>query len=136
MPTNATRAMADLLPALLQPGALITLLVLAGSVVLFISGWLAPEVTGLLAAALLATATATSAQHSGRLLLAKSSKRSSVQCTGTQSLADCETLDVTEAASLTYTTGICELTPKLNLALWLYDWEFDDVHIITRVHYV
>ncbi len=45
--------MADLLPALLQPGALITLLVLAGSVVLFISGWLAPEVTGLLAAALL-----------------------------------------------------------------------------------
>ncbi|MEX0588168.1 MAG: SLC13 family permease, partial [Cyanobium sp.] len=45
--------MADLPAALLQPGALITLLVLAGSVVLFISGWLAPEVTGLLAAALL-----------------------------------------------------------------------------------
>jgi di/tricarboxylate transporter len=45
--------MADLLPALLQPGALITLVVVAGSVVLFISGWLAPEVTGLLAAALL-----------------------------------------------------------------------------------
>ncbi|MBM5819522.1 MAG: SLC13 family permease, partial [Cyanobacteria bacterium K_DeepCast_150m_m2_101] len=45
--------MVDLLPALLQPGALITLLVLAGSVVLFISGWLAPEVTGLLAASLL-----------------------------------------------------------------------------------
>lgn len=37
----------------MQPGALITLLVLAGSIVLFISGWLAPEVTGLLAAALL-----------------------------------------------------------------------------------
>ena len=49
----AERAMVDLLPALLQPGALITLLVLAGSVVLFISGWLAPEVTGLMAAALL-----------------------------------------------------------------------------------
>ncbi len=38
---------------MLQPGALITLLVLAGSIVLFIGGWLAPEVTGLLAAALL-----------------------------------------------------------------------------------
>ena len=38
---------------MLQPGALITLLVLLGSVVLFIGGWLAPEVTGLLAAALL-----------------------------------------------------------------------------------
>ncbi|MFZ9713531.1 MAG: SLC13 family permease, partial [Vulcanococcus sp.] len=45
--------MADLLVALLQPGALITLLVLAGSIVLFVTGWLAPEVTGLLAAALL-----------------------------------------------------------------------------------
>ncbi|MEX0588761.1 MAG: SLC13 family permease, partial [Cyanobium sp.] len=45
--------MAELLAALLKPDALITLLVLAGSVVLFISGWLAPEVTGLLAAALL-----------------------------------------------------------------------------------
>lgn len=45
--------MADLLSAVLQPGALITLLVLAGSVVLFVSGWLAPELTGLLAAALL-----------------------------------------------------------------------------------
>jgi di/tricarboxylate transporter len=43
----------DVLTALLQPGALITLLVLAGSVVLFVTGWLAPEVTGLLAAALL-----------------------------------------------------------------------------------
>jgi len=43
----------DLLNSLMQPGALITLLVLAGSIVLFISGWLAPEVTGLLAAALL-----------------------------------------------------------------------------------
>ena len=45
--------MADLLSAVLQPGALITMLVLAGSVVLFVSGWLAPELTGLLAAALL-----------------------------------------------------------------------------------
>ncbi|MBM5814678.1 MAG: SLC13 family permease [Cyanobacteria bacterium M_DeepCast_100m_m1_067] len=45
--------MPELSVALLQPGALITLLVLAGSVVLFISGWLAPEVTGLLAASLL-----------------------------------------------------------------------------------
>jgi len=45
--------MSELSVALLQPGALITLLVLAGSVVLFISGWLAPEVTGLLAASLL-----------------------------------------------------------------------------------
>ena len=45
--------MADLLSAVLQPGALITLLVLAGSIVLFVSGWLAPELTGLLAAALL-----------------------------------------------------------------------------------
>ena len=43
----------DLLAAVLQPGALITLLVLVGSIVLFIGGWLAPEVTGLLAAALL-----------------------------------------------------------------------------------
>lgn len=45
--------MSDLLNSLMQPGALITLLVLAGSIVLFISGWLAPEVTGLLAATLL-----------------------------------------------------------------------------------
>jgi di/tricarboxylate transporter len=45
--------LADLLVALLQPGALITLLVLAVSIVLFVTGWLAPEVTGLLAAALL-----------------------------------------------------------------------------------
>jgi di/tricarboxylate transporter len=39
--------------ALLQPGALITLAVLGGSVLLFVSGWLVPEVTGLLAAGLL-----------------------------------------------------------------------------------
>ncbi|MEY4297284.1 MAG: hypothetical protein RLZZ423_463 [Cyanobacteriota bacterium] len=39
--------------AVLQPGALITLLVLLGSIVLFVGGWLAPEVTGLLAMALL-----------------------------------------------------------------------------------
>jgi di/tricarboxylate transporter len=45
--------LADLLVALLQPGALTTLLVLAVSIVLFVTGWLAPEVTGLLAAALL-----------------------------------------------------------------------------------
>ena len=45
--------MVDLLSAVLQPGALITLLVMLGSIVLFVSGWLAPEVTGLLAAALL-----------------------------------------------------------------------------------
>ncbi len=38
---------------MLQPGALITLVVLSGSIVLFIGGWLAPELTGLLAAALL-----------------------------------------------------------------------------------
>jgi di/tricarboxylate transporter len=43
----------DLVSAVLQPGALITLLTLAGSVVIFIGGWLAPEVTGLLAMALL-----------------------------------------------------------------------------------
>jgi len=45
--------MTDFLAALLQPGALTTLLVLAGSIVLFVTGWLAPEITGLLAAALL-----------------------------------------------------------------------------------
>jgi di/tricarboxylate transporter len=39
--------------ALGQPGALITLLVFALAIVLFITGWLAPEVTGLLAAGLL-----------------------------------------------------------------------------------
>ena len=45
--------MADLVAAALQPEALITLLVLIGSVVLFVSGWLAPDLTGLLAAGLL-----------------------------------------------------------------------------------
>jgi di/tricarboxylate transporter len=45
--------LSDLLAAVLQPGALITLVVLSGSIVLFIGGWLAPELTGLLAAALL-----------------------------------------------------------------------------------
>ncbi|MCT0223600.1 SLC13 family permease, partial [Synechococcus sp. CS-1328] len=45
--------MDDLLQAALQPQALITLLVLALAIVLFISGWLAPEVTGLLVAGLL-----------------------------------------------------------------------------------
>jgi di/tricarboxylate transporter len=43
----------DVLAAILQPGALITLLVLLGAMVLFITGWLAPELTGLLAAGLL-----------------------------------------------------------------------------------
>ncbi|MCT0210107.1 MAG: SLC13 family permease [Cyanobium sp.] len=38
-----------------EPAGLITLLVFAGAIVLFITGWLAPEVTGLLAAALLVT---------------------------------------------------------------------------------
>ena len=47
------RVLVDLLAAVLQPGALITLLVLAGSIVLFVGGWLAPELTGLLAAGLL-----------------------------------------------------------------------------------
>jgi di/tricarboxylate transporter len=37
----------------LQPQAAITLAILAGSIVLFVGGWLAPEVTGLLAVALL-----------------------------------------------------------------------------------
>ncbi len=45
--------MSDLTAALLEPGAVITLAVLALSVLLFITGWLAPEVTGLLAAGLL-----------------------------------------------------------------------------------
>jgi di/tricarboxylate transporter len=44
--------MPDLL-ASISTGGWITLAVLAGSVVLFIGGWLAPEITGLLAAALL-----------------------------------------------------------------------------------
>jgi len=44
--------MLDLL-ASISTGGWITLAVLAGSVVLFIGGWLAPEITGLLAAALL-----------------------------------------------------------------------------------
>ena len=45
--------LADLLVVLSHPGALITLLVLVGSIVLFVTGWLAPDLTGLLAAALL-----------------------------------------------------------------------------------
>ncbi|MBM5800124.1 MAG: SLC13 family permease [Cyanobacteria bacterium K_DeepCast_35m_m2_023] len=44
--------MQDLLLAI-TPSGWITLLVLSGSIVLFVGGWLAPEVTGLLAAALL-----------------------------------------------------------------------------------
>jgi di/tricarboxylate transporter len=47
--------MEALLLVALQPQALITLLVLTLAVVLFVTGWLAPEVTGLLAAALLVT---------------------------------------------------------------------------------
>jgi len=53
VPMISVPAMADLLAALHQPGALITLLVLAGSIVLFVTGWLAPEITGLLVMALL-----------------------------------------------------------------------------------
>jgi di/tricarboxylate transporter len=45
--------MHELAQALLQPSAQITLAVLTGSVVLFVTGWLAPEITGLLAAGLL-----------------------------------------------------------------------------------
>ena len=45
--------MTTLLEAASQPAGAITLAVMAGAVVLFISGWLAPEVTGLLAAGLL-----------------------------------------------------------------------------------
>ncbi|MEB3184520.1 MAG: SLC13 family permease [Cyanobacteriota bacterium] len=45
--------MTSVLDAAAQPAGTITLVVLAVSVVLFISGWLAPEVTGLLAAGLL-----------------------------------------------------------------------------------
>ncbi len=45
--------MPELLVAASNPASLITLAILAGSIVLFISGWLAPEVTGLLAVALL-----------------------------------------------------------------------------------
>jgi di/tricarboxylate transporter len=44
--------MQDLLLAV-TPGGWLTLLILAGSIVLFTTGWLPPEVTGLLAAALL-----------------------------------------------------------------------------------
>jgi di/tricarboxylate transporter len=50
---DCSASLSDLLAAVLQPGALITLVVLSGSIVLFIGGWLAPELTGLLAAALL-----------------------------------------------------------------------------------
>lgn len=46
-------ALDPLLTVALQPQAAITLAILAGSIVLFVGGWLAPEVTGLLAAALL-----------------------------------------------------------------------------------
>ncbi|MFM7674427.1 MAG: SLC13 family permease [Synechococcus sp.] len=45
--------MTPLPEALSQPGALITLAVFALAILLFITGWLAPEVTGLLAAGLL-----------------------------------------------------------------------------------
>jgi di/tricarboxylate transporter len=50
---TSSPAMIVSFPAGIQPDAVITLLVLAGSVLLFVSGWLAPEVTGLLAAGLL-----------------------------------------------------------------------------------
>ncbi len=45
--------MSAFLTAASEPAGLITLLVFAGAILLFITGWLAPEVTGLLAAALL-----------------------------------------------------------------------------------
>jgi di/tricarboxylate transporter len=45
--------MDSFLSAAQQPAGLITLLVFAVSILLFVTGWLAPEVTGLLAAALL-----------------------------------------------------------------------------------
>ena len=45
--------MDPLLAAALQREAAITLAILVGSIVLFVGGWLAPEVTGLLAAAML-----------------------------------------------------------------------------------
>ena len=45
--------MPELSQAVLQPHALITLGVLVGAIVLFVGGWLAPEVTGLLTAGLL-----------------------------------------------------------------------------------
>ncbi len=47
--------MSAFLTAASEPAGLITLLVFAGAILLFITGWLAPEVTGLLAAALLVT---------------------------------------------------------------------------------
>lgn len=45
--------MSEFSQVVLEPGAFITLAVLAGAVVLFLGGWLPPEVVGLLAAALL-----------------------------------------------------------------------------------
>lgn len=45
--------MPELSQAVLQPHALITLALLVGAIVLFVGGWLAPEVTGLLTAGLL-----------------------------------------------------------------------------------
>jgi len=45
--------MSSLITALTDPASQITLAILAGAIVLFVSGWLAPEVTGLLAAGLL-----------------------------------------------------------------------------------
>ncbi len=51
-----TAEMIDILVVVSQPAALITLTVIAGAIVLFITGWLAPEVTGLLAAGLLIAA--------------------------------------------------------------------------------
>ena len=47
--------MASLLASLSNPASQITLLILAGAVVLFVTGWIAPEITGLLAAGLLIT---------------------------------------------------------------------------------
>ena len=45
--------MSSLIAVLADSSSQITLAILAGAIVLFVSGWLAPEVTGLLAAGLL-----------------------------------------------------------------------------------
>ena len=45
--------MLELLTAISNSASLITLSILLGSIFLFVTGWLAPEITGLLAVALL-----------------------------------------------------------------------------------
>ncbi len=46
-------AMSSFLEAASQPAAALTLAIFAGAILLFITGWITPEVTGLLAMALL-----------------------------------------------------------------------------------